>query len=298
MRRSPAVPVKARIKATAAPVRLHKLLAEAGLGSRRALERQIAEGTVFLNGLQAKLGDQARDGDRVDLAGRNWRVISTPPKHRSLVYNKALGELTTRSDPEGRPTVFDRLPELHEGRWVSVGRLDINTTGLLLLTTDGDLAHAMMHPANQVDREYACRVLGEVTPEAIERLRSGVELDDGPANFSDIVAAGGTGANQWYHVTLLEGRNREVRRLFESQGLRVSRLKRVRYGALFLPRRLRMGQFSELSATDHRVLREDVGLPPAPARLALQENRPKRNVRGKGRQAGAPPRRGAGRGRK
>lgn len=260
------------------PVRLHKLLAEAGAGSRRALERQISQGLVRLNGKPAKLGDQASLGDHVALESRSWKVTSAPPRHRCLVYNKPLGEVTSRSDPQGRPTVFDRLPALDEGRWVSVGRLDINTTGLLLLTTDGDLAHAMMHPANMVDREYACRVLGTVTPQTLERLRTGVKLEDGMASFSDIVAAGGTGANQWFHVTLLEGRNREVRRLWESQGLKVSRLKRVRYGALFLPRRLRMGQYSELTAADHRVLREDVGLPAVPARLVLQEARPPRNT--------------------
>jgi 23S rRNA pseudouridine2605 synthase len=287
----------AAAKSTSSPAtppsatRLQKLLAEAGLGSRRGLEKLISDGQVKLNGTVAKLGDQANLGDTLELSGRRWKVEAAPPSHRCLAYNKNLGEVTTRSDPEGRPTVFDRLPALDNGRWVSVGRLDINTTGLLLLTTDGDLANAMMHPSGNVDREYACRVLGQVTPEALERLREGVELDDGPAHFSDIVAAGGDGANQWFHVTLMEGRNREVRRLWESQGLRVSRLKRVRYGALFLPNRLRMGEFSELTATDHRVLREDVGLPPVPERLLLKELKPRRATRSRNDKA-TPARRG------
>ncbi len=174
----------------------------------------------------------------VDLAGAQ----------RSLVYNKPTGEVTTRSDPQGRPTVFDRLPKIQGARWIAVGRLDINTSGLLLMTTDGELANAMMHPSNQVDREYACRIFGEVDAEKLANLKKGVMLDDGLAQFSDIQAAGGDESNRWYHVTLLEGRNREVRRLWASQDVMVSRLKRVRYGAVFLPKRLRMGEWSELSS--------------------------------------------------
>lgn len=245
-------------------------MADAGLGSRRALERRIASGDVQLNGSTARTGDSVNPGDRVGMAGQAWKVVPARPKFRTLVYNKPLGEVTTRSDPQGRPTVFDRLPPVADGRWVSVGRLDINTSGLLLLTTDGELANAMMHPANRVDREYACRILGAVDEAMLQRLRDGVTLDDGPAQFSDIVTAGGEGANRWFHVTLLEGRNREVRRLWESQGVRVSRLKRVRYGAAFLPRHLRMGRFQELTAADHQVLREDVGLPAPPAQLGLR----------------------------
>ncbi len=260
--------------ASSSTERVQKLLAAAGAGSRRGLEKRIEAGEVLLNGEAVKLGATARKGDTLELDGQAWSVISTTPEHRSLVYNKPEGEVTTRSDPEGRPTVFDRLPTPRGARWVAVGRLDINTTGLLLLTTDGELANAMMHPSNQVDREYACRILGEVNAEMLERLKSGVELDDGPAHFSDIVASGGSGENQWYHVTLLEGRNREVRRLWASQGVTVSRLKRVRYGAVFLPKRLRMGQWSELSARDHRVLREDVGLPAAEEGLSLRPRRP------------------------
>jgi 23S rRNA pseudouridine2605 synthase len=253
---------------SAAPARgerLQKLLANAGEGSRRGLEKRIEAGEVRVNGQVATLGDTANVGDEVALAGATYRVVNKPAFHRSIVYNKPLGEITTRSDPEGRPTVFDRLPRVKGGRWVAVGRLDINTTGLLLLTTDGELANAMMHPSSQVDREYACRVFGEVDGAMIERLKQGVELDDGMASFGDIVDSGGDGENHWYHVTLMEGRNREVRRLWASQGVTVSRLKRVRYGAVFLPHRLRMGEWSELTPKDHEILREDVGLPGEPA---------------------------------
>lgn len=284
MSRKPA-PRKKPESSGAASERVQKLLAAAGAGSRRGLEKRIEAGEVLLNGETAQLGATARKGDTLELDGQAWGVVSTTPEHRSLVYNKPEGEVTTRSDPEGRPTVFDRLPRPRGARWVAVGRLDINTTGLLLLTTDGELANAMMHPSNQVDREYACRILGQVDAEALQRLKTGVELDDGPAHFSDIVASGGSGENQWYHVTLLEGRNREVRRLWASQGATVSRLKRVRYGAVFLPKRLRMGQWSELSAKDHRVLREDVGLPPAEEGLSL---RPRRPATGKSARRGKP----------
>jgi 23S rRNA pseudouridine2605 synthase len=275
--------------------RLQKLLANAGEGSRRGLEKRIEAGEVRVNGQVATLGDTATTGDEVALAGATYRVVAKAAFSRSIVYNKPLGEITTRSDPEGRPTVFDRLPRVKGGRWVAVGRLDINTTGLLLLTTDGELANAMMHPSNQVDREYACRVFGEVDGAMIERLKQGVELDDGMARFGDVVDSGGDGENHWYHVTLMEGRNREVRRLWASQGVTVSRLKRVRYGAVFLPHRLRMGEWSELSAEDHRILREDVGLPGEPAgQLSLRPlkstRKPvKRQPRGKARDAKARP---------
>jgi len=252
------------------PERLQKIMAAAGLGSRRKLEQQIKLGKVSINGKPASLGQTANIDDYISFEGKEWKVVDVGIVQRSLVYNKPTGEVTTRSDPQGRPTVFDRLPKIQGARWIAVGRLDLNTSGLLLMTTDGELANAMMHPSNQVDREYACRIFGEVDAEKLNNLRKGVMLDDGPAQFSDIQSAGGEESNQWYHVTLLEGRNREVRRLWASQDLMVSRLKRVRYGAVFLPKRLRMGDWSELSASDLQILREDVGLGPIPVQLALK----------------------------
>ena len=256
--------------ATPAAERLQKLMAGAGLGSRRGLEKQIEAGDVLVNGETARIGATVKPDDVITFNQHRWKVVSKPLNHRTLIYNKPEGEVTTRSDPDGRPTVFDRLPKVHNARWVSVGRLDINTTGLLLLTTDGELANTMMHPSSNVDREYACRVRGEATPEQLQALIKGVELDDGPASFSDIQPAGGSGENHWYHATIMEGRNREVRRLWESQGLVVSRLKRVRYGAAFMPKRLLVGKWSEIDARDHTVLREDVGLPASASGLSLQ----------------------------
>lgn len=260
------------------PERLQKIMATAGLGSRRELEKRIRGGEVTINGKVAELGQAAKAGDRLGFEGKTWKVIETGAAQRSLVYNKKTGEVTTRSDPENRPTVFDNLPRITGARWIAVGRLDINTSGLLLMTTDGELANAMMHPSNRVDREYACRIFGEVTPEQLENLKAGVILDDGPANFSDIVASGGEEGNRWYHVTILEGRNREVRRLWASQGVVVSRLKRVRYGAVFLPKRLRMGEFEELTPKDHKVLREDVGLKSLPSQLGLKAEKSQREA--------------------
>ena len=250
--------------------RLQKIMASAGLGSRRALEGQIKNAAVRINDAVAKLGQTASVDDHIFYDGKEWKVVDTQSPQRSLVYNKPTGEVTTRSDPQGRPTVFDSLPRIQGARWIAVGRLDINTSGLLLMTTDGELAHAMMHPSNKVDREYACRIFGNVDADMLANLRKGVMLDDGPAHFSDIQPAGGEEGNRWYHVTLLEGRNREVRRLWASQDVTVSRLKRVRYGAVFLPKRLRMGDWSELSEKDHQILREDVGLGPLPVQLALK----------------------------
>ncbi len=269
--------------------RLQKIMATAGLGSRRAMERQIKNGQVRINDSVAILGQNASAGDRISFEGKGWKVIVTGDTQRNLVYNKPTGEVTTRSDPQGRPTVFDSLPPMQGARWIAVGRLDINTSGLLLMTTDGELANAMMHPSNKVDREYACRIFGEVDAEKLANLKKGVMLDDGPAKFSDIVGAGGTEGNHWFHVTLLEGRNREVRRLWASQGLTVSRLKRVRYGAVFLPKRLRMGDWSELTPKDYQVLREDVGLGSLPVQLGLKAEKGQResDKRSRHRQAGS-----------
>jgi len=264
--------------------RIQKVMASAGLGSRRALDKRIANGEVMVNNAPAVLGQTVSTGDTIIFEDRPWRVVSKPVSHRSLIYNKPEGELTTRSDPTDRPTVFDRLPPVKNARWVAVGRLDINTTGLLLMTSDGELAHALMHPSNRVDREYACRIRGEVKPEHLQNLRQGVELEDGPAKFSDIREAGGSGENQWFHVTILEGRNREVRRLWQSQGLTVSRLKRVRYGAVFLPKRLRVGHWAEITPREHEILREDVGLPSKGSGLSLQ------SLRGRGNRSAGPKR--------
>jgi 23S rRNA pseudouridine2605 synthase len=275
---------------TTSAERLQKVMATAGLGSRRGLEKAIAGGQVKVDGATAAVGQTVKSGQAIEYDGRRYRVVDEALSQRTLIYNKPEGEVTSRSDPEGRATVFDRLPPVSGGRWIAIGRLDINTTGLLLLTTDGELANAMMHPSSTVDREYACRIRGQAAPEQLERLRSGVELEDGPASFSDIQPAGGSGENHWYHVTIMEGRNREVRRLWESQKLTVSRLKRVRYGAAFLPKRLRMGQWSELSPADHRVLREDVGLSGGARGLTLSEVRSTGKQSGPSRKTGRRPR--------
>ena len=234
--------------------RIQKLLAHAGYGSRREIERWIEAGELIINGQPAALGQQISPEDRVVMRGQKLylsaRLKATP---RTLMYHKQAGEVCTRSDPEGRATVFKALPRLNQGRWVMVGRLDVNTDGLLLFTTDGELANRLMHPSSEIEREYAVRVFGEVTPDMLARLESGVELGDGPAHFLGIHDAGGEGMNHWYHVVLAEGRNREVRRLWESQGVQVSRLRRIRYGNITLPRGLRAGKHQEL---DYKSLRE------------------------------------------
>ena len=245
--------------------KLQKVLARLGYGSRRQLEEWIKEGRVSVNGKVAQLGDRVGENDTVRVDGHTiGRAAMQGPKQRVIVYHKPLGEVCTRSDPEGRPTVFEHLPALHHGRWVAVGRLDVNTTGVLLLTTDGELANRLMHPSTTVEREYAVRVFGEVNPDVLKRLREGVELDDGPAKFDALVDAGGEGANHWYHVMLEEGRNREVRRLWDSQGITVSRLIRVRYGPISLPRRIRPGKWEELKGEELSLLRQSVALEEAP----------------------------------
>ncbi|WP_407351328.1 pseudouridine synthase [Luteimonas sp. R10] len=256
--------------------RLHKVLAQAGLGSRRALEQRIAEGLVKVNGETAQVGMSVRSGDRIEIDGRSFVASALTEPARVLLYNKPEGEVTTREDPEGRPTIFESLPVLKGARWIAIGRLDINTTGLLLLTTDGELANAMMHPSHEVEREYVCRVRapeGEdiVSEKIVDRLRRGVALDDGPAKFDEIERIGGTDSHDWFRVLLKEGRNREVRRLWESQGCQVSRLKRVRYGGISLPQPLLRGQSQELPAARVEALRQELKLEagPPPA-LTLQ----------------------------
>jgi 23S rRNA pseudouridine2605 synthase len=227
--------------------RLQKFLAQCGLGSRRQIEGWIRSGRITVNGAVAGLGAHVSGTEVIRLDGKPVRSQVDKPKRQVLAYYKPVGEVTSRNDPEGRPTVFQRLPHLGSGRWITVGRLDINTRGLLLLTNDGDLANRLMHPASAVEREYAVRVLGEVSPAIIKTLQQGVLLADGLARFEAIRAAGGNGANRWYHVTLCEGRNREVRRLWESQGMVVSRLLRIRYGPIVLPPGLQPGQWDALN---------------------------------------------------
>ena len=230
--------------------RLHKVLAQAGLGSRLEMERLIADGGISVNNQPAHVGQRIQWGDKVRVKGKLLRLNIAPPMPRVLAYHKPAGEVVTHDDPQNRPTVFRRLPRLQQGKWQSVGRLDLNTEGLLLLTSSGELANCMMHPSFGLEREYAARVLGALSAEEKEQLLAGIELEDGPAQFGSIRDGGGEGANQWYQVTIKEGRNREVRRIFEHFGLTVSRLVRVGFGPIGLPNRLKRGQFYELNPAE------------------------------------------------
>ncbi len=243
--------------------KLQKVLARAGLGSRREMEAAIEAGRAKVNGKVARLGDRIEMRDRVEFDDRpvTLRAADETPR-RVIMYNKPEGELCTRKDPEGRRTVFERLPRLKGERWIAIGRLDINTSGLLLFTTDGELANRLMHPSTQIEREYAVRVMGEVRREHVVAMVEGVMLEDGPARFTDVQEFGGEGINTWFHVVIMEGRNREVRRLWESQGLTVSRLKRVRYGNIFLDKRARAGEWVELTQDEIDDLSLAAGLTP------------------------------------
>jgi len=243
--------------------KLQKILAATGIGSRREIESWISAGRVMVNGQLAHLGQRVTaqaqviiDGQRIALPS----MLLPEVARRVLMYHKPEGEMCTRHDPEGRRTVFASLPRVQEGRWILVGRLDINTTGLLLVTNDGELANRLMHPSSQIEREYAVRVLGDATPEMLTKLQQGVMLEDGMARFERIIDAGGQGINHWYHVVVKEGRNREVRRLWESQGLKVSRLIRIRFGQIMLPRALRQGRWQDLEPIALKQIVEMVGL--------------------------------------
>jgi 23S rRNA pseudouridine2605 synthase len=253
--------------------KLHKVLARSGIGSRREMERWIKEGRITVNDKVATLGDRISEGDVASVDGAPVNLIfDRQSERRVLIYNKPVGEICTRHDPEGRPTVFDHLPPLKEGRWIAIGRLDINTSGLLLFTTDGDLANALMHPSAQIDREYAVRVLGNVDDALLKRLTDGVLLEDGMAKFTDVQFFDGEGANKWYHCVVMEGRNREVRRLWESQEIQVSRLKRVRFGPVFLPSDVRAGTWKLLEDKEVKSLSQMLELKPKKgARMSVVE---------------------------
>ncbi|MDZ7804668.1 23S rRNA pseudouridine(2605) synthase RluB [Thiohalophilus sp.] len=240
--------------------RVQKVLAQAGYGSRREIESWIEQGRIEINGKPARLGDKVELTDEIRLNGKPVRRTLDLAPRRILAYNKPEGEICTRDDPEGRSTVFAKLPPVKNGRWIIVGRLDINSSGLILFTTDGELANRLMHPSSEIEREYAVRVLGELSDDHYRQLREGVQLDDGPARFDDIVDGGGQGVNHWYYVLLHEGRNREVRRLFDAVGVTVNRLIRTRFGNLFLPRNLPQGQWRELGEKDINHVLAMVGM--------------------------------------
>ncbi len=249
------------MKSDPIPERIQKVLARAGVGSRRQIEAWIKEGRIKINGRPAEPGDHITINDKIKVDNRIIRLGDPATEElRVLAYYKPVGEICSRSDPTHNKTVFDSLPKLRVGRWINIGRLDINTIGLLLFTNNGELANRLMHPSSQVEREYAVRILGEVTDRQIQAMLQGVKLDDGMARFSDIVESGGKGANHWYHVVIMEGRNRAVRRLWESQGLQVSRLMRVRFGPYILPRSKHPGNYWDLDKSEVKALRREVQL--------------------------------------
>jgi 23S rRNA pseudouridine2605 synthase len=255
-----AAPAKRVLQPELESPKLHKVLAQAGLGSRLEVERWIGEGRITVNNELAHVGQRIQLGDSIKVDGKPVKVRIDPPAVRVLAYHKPSGEVVTLDDPQNRPTVFRRLPKLHNGKWQSVGRLDLNTEGLLLFTSSGTLANNLMHPRFGLEREYAVRVLGALTKEEKQLLTTGVQLEDGEAAFGSIEDGGGDGANVWYRVTISEGRNREVRRMFESVGRAVSRLIRIRYGAMQLPRGLRRGAWMELDEKDVQALIQASGV--------------------------------------
>ncbi|MCR5084134.1 MAG: pseudouridine synthase, partial [Succinivibrionaceae bacterium] len=276
--------------------KIHKVLARMGFGSRREIEGLIASGRVQVDGRPAVVGDRIEGGVQVSIDGK---VVLRPedpllPETHVLMYHKPDGELTTYQDPENRPTVFDHLPPPPSGRWIYIGRLDLNTSGLLLFTTNGELANALTHPSNGIERTYAARVYGEMTGEHIRRLKEGVRLEDGMGHFDEVTYQGGEGRNQWYHVTIREGRKREVRRLFEAVGLRVSRLIRISFAGLPLDERLRMGECRELTQDEIRMLMEkaEASLQHEPKMPRRVNSEPRRATAAKGPWGGAGGRRG------
>ena len=239
--------------------RIHKILADHGIGTRRGIESLIKQRNVTVSGELATLGQLVSEPDIFEVEGRTVRLSKKDPsKKRILIYNKKVGEISSRNDPEHKKTIFDSLPKLKSGRWVSVGRLDINTSGLILFTNDGSLANQLMHPSSNIEREYIARVHGQVTDQILNNLMKGVKLEDGFAKFTDVQGGRKGNTNQWFAMVIMEGRTREVRRLWESQGLEISRLKRVRYGSLFLPASLKQGAFKELSKSEISALEHQV----------------------------------------
>lgn len=283
--RTPTNSGKPKAEAQLSPVseeageRLQKILARVGLASRREIEDWIRNGRISLNGHYAKLGDRYKPGDRVTV---NGRVIDLDARNeeptRVLLYHKPIGEVVTRRDPEGRPVIFTQLPRPNRGRWIAIGRLDINTQGLLLVTNNGELANRLMHPSREIPREYAVRVLGNIEDKVLDRLSHGVELEDGPARFDSISIAGGEGANRWFHVMLREGRNRIIRRLWDSQGITVSRLIRVRFANIELPPRLRARTFMELPQEQVDYLLKLVDLAPKKSSSASVRQSPHQRI--------------------
>lgn len=262
--------------------KLHKVLAQAGLGSRLEMEQLIMEGRISVNNEPAHIGQRIQFGDSIKVNGKPIKVRIAPPPPRVIAYHKPVGEVVTHDDPQNRPTVFRKLPKLQQGKWQSVGRLDLNTEGLLLFTNSGELANKLMHPRFGLEREYAVRVLGALSNEERQRLVDGVDLDDGRAQFGSIEEGGGEGSNVWYRVTIHEGRNREVRRLFEAVGHAVSRLIRIRYGAMVLPRGLKRGAFMELDERDIASLTRAAGMA-SPARQDRGREQPGEGKGGGGR---------------
>ena len=285
-----AAPLKRVLLPQAESPKLHKVLAQSGLGSRIEMERLIADGQVSVNQEPAHVGQRVQFGDQIKVNGKLVKVRIAPPAPRVIAYHKPAGEVVTHDDPQNRPTVFRRLPRLYQGKWQSVGRLDLNTEGLLLLTSSGELANQLMHPRFGLEREYAVRSLGKLSNEQKQRLLDGITLEDGLAQFGSIEEGGGEGSNCWYRVTISEGRNREVRRMFEAVGHAVSRLIRIRYGAMVLPRGLKRGAFVELREYDIRALMQAAGAKAPLQSGPSQDNRAERaNSRRRGNSVGPRP---------